>query len=34
MTDPYCDCGACCTKCGHDPDCTSLQPRDDTDEQQ
>jgi hypothetical protein len=21
MTDRYCDCGACCTQCGHDPDC-------------
>lgn len=23
MTDPNCDCGACCTQCGHDRGCMS-----------
>jgi hypothetical protein len=33
MTDPYCDCGACCTACGHDPGCMSLEVRGDEDQQ-
>lgn len=31
-TDPDCDCGACCTQCGHEPDClTRLLDTDPTD---